>query len=103
MSHVWGQNLYIIQQYGTGYLKIGRSGNVENRLVSLQTGSATELRIILHAPNHGNLEKKIHMQLISHKCWNRQGEWFEETGLADLPVWLYELLDLDQQDWWIKP
>lgn len=100
-SRRWGLDLYIIQQKGTGYLKVGRSGNVEERLKQLQTGSATELRIILHVPNRGGLEKDIHRRMSRYKCWNRQGEWFEEPALAELPVWLYDMLDLDAQDWWI--
>jgi len=96
----WGRHLYIIQQKGTGYIKVGRSSNVPQRLESLQTGSATELRVLLVAEGRGEIERLIHQRLRSHKCWNRQGEWFEETGLAELPVWLYDLLDLEQADWW---
>lgn len=98
----WAPNLYIIQSAVTGCVKIGRTKDVDQRLGQLQTACPHKLRIILHVPDQGHLEKRLHKQLKPHRIrWN--GEWFKEEGLASLPDWLYELLDLDSQDWWRDP
>jgi len=100
-SHNWGQDLYIIQQKVTGCLKVGRTNDIERRLDQLQTGSPYELKVIIHIPHKGNLERDIHTTFREYKCWNKRGEWFYEDALASLPIWIYEMLDLENQDWWV--
>lgn len=94
-----GNDLYIIQMAVTGDVKVGRSKNPDRRLKQLQTGSPHPLRLILHAPGRGDLERQIH-RLMKDRRIRRSGEWFEEGALAELPDDLYDMLDLEQQDWW---
>lgn len=95
-------DLYIIQSAVTGSIKIGRSIHVHKRLKQLQTGCPYKLRLLLHVKKGGDQERKLH-RLLSHCRIRWNGEWFEVEGLADLPVNLYEQLDLEEQDWWKDP
>ena len=95
-----GQDLYFIQMAMTGDIKIGRSGDVEARLRELQVGSPHKLRIIIHLPNQGHLERQMHQHLDRHRLRVGKGEWFREEGLPVLPIPIYEELDLESIDWW---
>lgn len=95
-----GRDLYIIQSRVTGAIKIGRSKDVHARLKQLQTGSPHKLKILIHVPNKGHLETRLHRHLQCHRL-KRTGEWYSVDCLPDLPVWLYEMLDLENADWWI--
>jgi len=92
-------DLYILQAHTTGEIKVGRSKDVIRRLHQLQTGCPYTLRLILHAPNQGYREKIIH-RLMDYRQIRRNGEWFTEEALNELPPELYGLLDLEQRDWW---
>lgn len=92
-----GYDLYIIQMARTGDVKVGRSKHPEKRLKELQTGCPHPLRIILHMPGYGHMEKELHRRM-AHK--SLKGEWFRESALAELPDFLYERLNLLEQDWW---
>ena len=94
-----GRDLYIIQMATTGDVKIGRSGDVTRRLRQLQTGSPHELRLLLQLTGNGFYERRLHRQLYDYRL-RKNGEWFRETCLPDLPDWIYEQLDLDGLDWW---
>lgn len=94
-----GNDLYIIQMAVTGDVKVGRSKHPEQRLKQLQTGSPHPLRLILHVPGQGSMERVLHQRMRDRRT-RRSGEWFEEGALAELPDELYDLLDLEQQDWW---
>tara|TARA_Y100000389_G_scaffold189008_1_gene212237 strand:- start:2812 stop:3171 length:360 start_codon:yes stop_codon:yes gene_type:complete len=94
-----GKDLYILQMAVTGDIKVGRSKHVHKRLKELQTGCPHRLRLILHAPDEGHRERGLH-RTMRQRSLRRNGEWFEEGALADLPVDLYERLDLESQDWW---
>ena len=93
-------DLYIIQAHTTGAIKIGRSKHVHKRLSQLQTGCPYRLRLIIHIPGQGDLEKGLHRRLSDHRIRRFKGEWFHEEGLAELPTWIYEMLNLEEQDWW---
>lgn len=66
----------------------------------MQVGSPHRLRILLVAPNQGHIEKNLHRRLASHKLRHGSGEWFGPDCLWDLPVDLYDKLDLEMLDWW---
>lgn len=97
-----GQDLYLIQMDVTGDIKIGRSGDVEARLTELQTGCPHKLRIIICVPGEGHIERQLHQKLAHHRLRNGKGEWFREECLPDLPVRLYDMLDLENVDWWMS-
>lgn len=94
-----GKDLYILQMDVTGDIKVGRSKHVHKRIKELQTGCPHRLRLILHVPDEGHRERGLHMTMIQRSL-RRNGEWFEEGALAELPVDLYDRLDLESQDWW---
>jgi hypothetical protein len=95
-----GRDLYFIQMRVTGAVKIGRSKDVERRLSELQVGSPHQLRILLVVPDLGYMEPRVHQKLGTHRLRQGSGEWFGPDCLWDLPVWLYDQLDLETQDWW---
>lgn len=84
----------------TGAIKIGRSSQPAKRLGQIQVGSPHKLRVLLVVPNQGHIEKQIHRQLAHHRLRYGKGEWFGPDCLWDLPIWLYEMLDLEMLDWW---
>jgi hypothetical protein len=98
-----GADLYIVQMAVTGDIKVGRSGNVKRRMGELQTGCPHRLRLIIHLPKMGHLERTVHQTMRSHKTRHGSWEWFREPALAELPVWIYNHLDLENQDWWMTP
>ena len=79
-----GKDLYIIQMAVTGDIKVGRSKNPNKRLKQLQTSCPHPLKVILVI-----------------RGTRHNGEWFEEGALAELPLEMYDLLDLSNQDWWM--
>ena len=95
-----GKDLYIIQMAITGDIKVGRSKNPNKRLKQLQTSCPHPLKLILHIPDEGFREREIH-RLMHNRGTRRNGEWFEEGALAELPLKMYDLLDLSNQDWWM--
>jgi hypothetical protein len=95
-----GRHLYILQAKTTGFVKIGRSNDPEKRLLQLQTGCATPLKLILVAKERGNHEKELHRQLARYQT---VGEWFKEECLGSIPVEIWEqTLEWYQEnpDWW---
>lgn len=98
----WAPDLYIIQSAVTGCVKIGRTKDVDARLLQLQTACPHKLRIIVHMPGEGHMERVLHRELKHYRIrWN--GEWFTEDGLASLPDRIYDMIDLENQDWWQDP
>ena len=96
-----GAHLYIMQMDRTGAIKIGRSSNIKRRLGEIQTGCPYTVNAILVLEGHGRLEARLHKRLEPFRTRRYSGEWFEEEGLASLPDWIYEQLDLDNADWWV--
>lgn len=93
-------HLYILQAKVTGYVKVGRSEEPEKRLLQLQTGSSTPLRLILIATGQGAREKELHRQL---KRYHVVGEWFKEECLGSVPVEIWEQTLAwyrEDPDWW---
>lgn len=75
-----GNYVYFIQRGDNGPIKIGRTGNIENRLAQLQTGSAETLRLLgSFAEVQGVTEKKFHLLLGKYRL---EGEWFQNCGLV---------------------
>ena len=95
-----GRDLYLFQMRVTGAIKIGRSSNPERRIKQLQVGSPHRLRVLMVVPNQGGTEKDLHRRLNHHRLRVDKGEWFGPDCLWDLPIPLYELLDLEMLDWW---
>jgi len=87
-----GKHLYIIQDKVTKDLKIGRSNDPYYRLEQLQTANSNKLRILIILKEQGMREKYLHKLL---KDYNKNGEWFKERALSELPIDIYEQLDLD--------
>jgi hypothetical protein len=94
-----GAHLYILQQQHTGAVKIGRSKHPEKRLEQLQTGSPYRLRLILILKDQGHLEKELH-ECMERGATRGGEEWFDYDALPELPLWVYDLLDLEIVDWW---
>lgn len=97
-----GADLYIIQQHTTGAVKIGRTSNINRRLKELLTGSPYRLKVILHLPGRGRLEKRLHDALRHCRSRHSPGEWFDYEGLPSLPDHIYDMLDIEDVDtWWV--
>jgi hypothetical protein len=98
-----GQHLYIIQQFSTGAIKVGRTSNIDRRMKELLVGSPYRLKCVLLLENFGYLERRIHDALRNHKSRQSKGEWFDYEGLPSLPDWIYCKLDIEDVDsWWIE-
>lgn len=87
-----GKHLYIIQNQTTGDFKVGRSNNPKERIKSLQTGCKDKLSLILIKEGQGTREKYIHQEM---KRFHISGEWFKYIGLPELPIDIYESINLD--------
>lgn len=97
------KDLYIIQSEFTGAIKIGVSKDVCKRVCQMQTGSPYKLKAILVLEGKGYLEKDLHQKLKDYKTTKKNKEWFSYESLSELPVWIYEQLDLEDVDtWWKK-
>lgn len=78
--------------------KIGVSVNVEKRLKTLQTGSASKLSLLRKYKIGDSklaykLEKQLHKMFFQNRC-RHNGEWFELTNLhiTVLDEWLTSIL-----------
>ena len=96
-----GTHLYIIQMNITGDIKIGRSKHPEKRLKQLQTGCPHKLKLILVVEDMGWYETVLHRRM-AFAAIRKNGEWFHESALTELPTNLYEKLNLEDQNWWIN-
>ena len=67
-------NIYFILCTGTGAIKIGRSDNVNARLLGIQSSSASEVRLIGSFRAHYTFENFLHSSFSAH---NVRGEWFK--------------------------
>lgn len=65
--------LYLIQGENGGYIKIGISDSIEDRLSQLQTGSPVLLNIV-YSCKGAKLEKKLHTHFANKRM---HGEWFD--------------------------
>lgn len=67
--------IYLIQSLEEGLYKIGVSKNPQNRILNLQTGNSSKLKLIDIYPSKyaHKIEKALHNQLSHLK---KEGEWF---------------------------
>lgn len=66
--------VYFIQSSATGYIKIGKARDVNNRLRQLQTSNPDKLTLLHSFPDYGHREEKeYHTQF---KAFRVSGEWF---------------------------
>ena len=81
--------IYILQEKGTNYYKIGRSKNIESRIRSLQSGNKNEIVLVAKrecedtndAINH---EKRMHNVFSNYRVQQQGGtEWFCFGGNDD--------------------
>lgn len=94
-----GDFLYFIQAKGSGRIKIGRSKNPQRRLKTLQTGNASQLKMVANLDGLGWREKDLHNTL---KKWRLKGEWFEYDCVGSIPTEIYELIPYGGlDDWWL--
>jgi len=87
----------------TGDVKVGRSSDVDRRIRELQTGCPHRLRLILHLPGEGGVERSIHESFHRYRTRYGKGEWFSEECLAELPPHIYERIPvevIEDCDWW---
>lgn len=80
---------YLIKDTATGFIKIGKAINVNNRLQSLQCGSASELKVV-HIFD-ADIERVLHIQFKEKR---KHGEWFNVEPNAVLSF--AETLDLSK-------
>jgi len=66
--------LYFIEAVDTGFIKIGRSANPEQRLVQLSTGSPNQLVILGKISGGSALEAELHKRFDAQRT---KGEWFK--------------------------
>ena len=96
------KDLYIIQSYKTGAIKIGVSMDLKNRLRNIQVGCPYEIKVLLILKEMGHIEKSLHERLKNWRTRVNCGEWFEYESLPSLPDWIYEQLPIEVMDsWWI--
>lgn len=69
--------LYMVQEMGTGRVKIGRTGNLSGRLATLRCANPSELVVVLWVEGAGWLEKTMHGAFAEHCVGS---EWFEPVG-----------------------
>jgi len=68
--------VYLIQSLENSYYKIGVSKNPKSRLKQLQTGNASELRLIdTYQSEYANKIEKTLQRRYSHL--HKEGEWFD--------------------------
>lgn len=70
--------VYLIKSLEDGYYKIGFSNNPTNRLLSLQTGNSSKLKLIeiYQSEFAHKIEKSLQNRYAHLK---REGEWFDLT------------------------
>jgi hypothetical protein len=72
--------LYLIQQKGSSYFKVGISGNVKRRLENLQSGNPHKLYIVRYWKiSDKGIETLVHNVLASYHI---RLEWFEIEDIS---------------------
>ena len=67
--------IYFIRSYNE-FVKIGRSYDVQARIIGLQTGSPRKLKVMAVMEGHSQTEIGLHQMFEKHRA---QGEWFRLT------------------------
>ena len=78
------KDLYIIQCDKTGDFKVGITGNIENRIRSIQNGCPYTVKVVLLIEQGAYLEKRIHGRLKKFKTTKKNREWLITGGLKNL-------------------
>lgn len=66
--------IYVIGEFRTGVVKIGRTNNPQYRLAELQTSNPRRLRLLLVVPGGSQVERALHAHFASKRV---RGEWFD--------------------------
>jgi predicted small secreted protein len=78
------KHIYLIKESENNYYKVGVSGNINQRIKQLQTGSAGTIELIEKYPSKYShkIEKALHRK---YQQYNVKGEWFNlpESMLND--------------------
>lgn len=79
--------IYFIQETGLfrNRVKIGFTTNVKNRLVDLQIGSASPLRLIVVLPGDADVETVYHLKFAQYRL---RGEWFKFGFWLRFFIWV---------------
>lgn len=73
-----GDNIYFVQAFSGGPIKIGRTSNVKKRLQTLQVSCPIALRLLHVIPGvDASLEQKLHKRFGAYRL---HGEWFDNTS-----------------------
>jgi hypothetical protein len=85
--------VYFIRVAGSKYVKVGYTGQMEQRLANLQVANPNTLQVEFQmiTPHYKKLEKIIHCHLSMCKI---RGEWFELEQSFDYIQCVYECLKL---------
>lgn len=75
--------IYFIKDYDNNYVKIGYSHDPQHRLRQLQTGSYSDLKILVVIPGTMVEEKALHKQFIDYRV---RGEWYRYKGALEIYI-----------------
>ena len=87
--------IYFISD-GNGFIKIGRSTNVNQRIKQMQTGNAHKLILLsqFKTQNDKEMEQRIHDKYAKFRY---RGEWFSIDGIDKF--WIGEVkIQLEKED-----
>lgn len=85
-----------------GAIKVGRSDDIDRRVVEVQTGNPYRIKPILLAVNRGNEERRCHEAMATGRI-RPDGEWFYESAIGYVPddIWVsVHPWYLENPDWW---
>ena len=86
--------LYIVNEVGTGFVKVGYSQLPKQRLNDLQVGNPHELKLLYHCKvdNAPEREKEIH-RILKDNGKHIRGEWFkiENATLKQIANYMYKV------------
>ena len=87
--------IYVIEESGNGYVKIGISNEPSRRLADMQTGSPYDLTLllVLEVEDAAVTESFLHEVLEKFRI---RGEWFDGSCLNDPIFSMYEKKQVDQ-------
>lgn len=74
--------IYVIQESGSGNVKLGFTDDIHKRLIDLQVCNPNELRVIAVWPGGKLEDEKLFHQYFSEKCV--RGEWFNSEIIKTL-------------------
>jgi hypothetical protein len=88
--------LYLVQQKGTNYFKVGVSGNVKRRLENLQSGNPHKLYIVRYwSILDKSIEALVHNVLAAYHV---RLEWFEIPDIATILEHIERCIEMSTTD-----